>query len=205
MKLYVIQNSGVEHNELLGFYTDKKLAERDMDFIGENDVFNVSGGSFQERWVKIGDCWYEQHRSRRGRKKFPPWESVRKTKKSGWIHGTMYVATYEIRDYSLSEMMAAVRAWQRDDNPIRCPENTNHKMVAKYLSYPAKGIGLKCTDRNCNHHVDANNPILGIIHASFLRDRAQATEARRLRSVRKAQSNPSSHARSTRSAKSRTR
>lgn len=200
MKLYVIQNSGVEHNELLGFYTDKKMAERDMDFIGSHAGYN--GSTFQERWVKSGECWYEQHRSRRGRKKYPAWPSIRSAKKAGWIFGTMYVATYEIRNYPLDELMSAVRAWQKGDNAIRCSENPKHKMVAKYLSYPAKGIGLKCTDRDCNHHINADNPILGIIHATFLRNRAQATEARRLRSVRKAQGNPSSHARSTRSAKS---
>ena len=203
MKVYTIQNSGVEHNEMLGFYTDKKLAERDMAFIAKHDY--MKGRTFQQRWVKMGDCYYEQSRSSRGRKGYPPWESVRSAKKSGWIHGTMYVATYEIRDWSLTEMMSAVREWQKGDNPIKCSVNRRHKMNAMYLSYPAKGVGLKCTDRNCNHRIDAHNPILGIIHATFLRNRAQATEARRVRPVRKAQGNSSSHARSTRSAKSRAR
>lgn len=180
MKLYVIQNSGVEHNELLGFYTNKKLAEQDMEFIAKNDVYK--GTTHQERWVKVGDCWYEQYRSRRGRKKYPAWPSVRSTKKAGWIHGTMYIGTYEIRDYPLSELMSAVRAWQRGDNAIKC--QNKHKMSPKYLSYPSKGIGLKCT--KCGHYINADNPILGIIHATYLRNRAQATEARRLRSVRKA-------------------
>lgn len=184
MKIYAIQNSGVEHNELLGFYLSKELAEKDMDFIAKHDV--TRSRTWQERWIKIGECWYEQHRSKRYKKKWPKWDSPRRTKKNGWIHGRMYVATYDIREFSLAELMSAAREWQRGDNPIYCSLHSRLKMAPKYLSYPAHGVGLKCIDRSCDQTIDANNPILGIIHATYISNRTQAAEARRLRSVRKA-------------------
>jgi hypothetical protein len=174
VKIYVIQNSGVEHNELLGFYTNKKLAIKDMDFIAKNDFWN--GGTFQQRWVKCGKCWYEQSRSRCGRKKFPAWESPRSAKKHGWIHGTMHVAEYTVRDHSLDEMMRAIRAWQRrgDVHQLTCGNDSNHPaLVPHYFKYPVKGVGLKCKHKGCDWKQTADHCILGLVHASFLRNRPQ--------------------------------
>lgn len=176
MKIYVIQNSGVEHNELLGFYTSKKLAEQDMNFIAKNDFFNSR--THQERWVKCGKGWFKQFRSRYGRNKFPAWGTSRSAKKSGWIFGSMYVAEYVTHDYSLDEMTHAIRAWQKrsDVHQLTCGNDSSHPaLVPCYLTYPVKGVGLKCSHKDCDWKQTADHPVLGLVHASYIRNRPQTS------------------------------
>lgn len=187
MKIYIVQNTGVEHNEIIGIYISKKIAYRDLDFIGQQENKSViCDKTFQERWVKIGRCWYHQTRHRSKNEKWPEWCNI---KAHGRLTGTLHVVEYTVQDHELQEVVDAVKQWQKrgDVHQLTCGKDSNHPpLIPYYCTYPIKGIGLKCKQKDCDWKQSPDHPILGLIHASYIRNGSPPPKTGRLRPVRKA-------------------
>lgn len=173
MKIFALVNAGVEHHSILGLYTSKEMAEKDMEFVAAHEQATVCGDdTYQERWTKVGEIWYNQTRHRYDDKPWPEWTDFDPT--IHWAGDHILIEEYEAKDRSYQDKIDAVNAWQTNSqvHPLTCGTDSTHPPLVPQWRYYHRDIGLVCTHPDCNY---AENFVPEIIYASYFSNRPQTS------------------------------
>lgn len=181
MKIYILVNCGVEHTSILGVYIDKNRAEQDMAFVAAEEIKKACGDdTFQERWVKIEDVWYNQTRRKSQDEVWGEWP--KHDPKRYWFGDKIRIRECDAIDLTLQERVDAINAWQSNNqvHPLTCGNDSSHPHLNPYYDFSWPGVGIQCVhklDANtwCGWQQKPNHPILEIIYASFLSNRASSS------------------------------
>lgn len=171
MKVYLIVLRGYDTHALMGIYNSRELAEKDLDFIGENENRRLACDErFQERWIKIEDQWHNQSRHKHTEDPWPSWEE------SDHIHtgDKISVEEHDVRDHSHQAKIDAVNAWQNNGmvHQLTCGVDSNHPNLKPELVNFNYDIGLVCLHPDCSY---TQTFVPEVVYASYLSNRPQTS------------------------------
>jgi hypothetical protein len=153
MKIYVLANCGVEHFSVIGIYSSKEYAEKDADFVANEENEQSASlwkddGMFRRRFVKCGDIWCEQTQSKSPDEPWPEWPDG----DDFTYHDKIIVVEYDISTMSFQDKCDAVNEWQNSGrvHQLTCGEDSNHPSLVPYYDFCWHGIGLKCIANECD-------------------------------------------------------
>lgn len=181
MKIFLLVNCGVEHHSVLGVYTSKEVAQKDMKFIVDEEIEKaISDDTFQERWVKIKDVWYNQVRWKSSHEQWGQWPQH--DPDEDWTGDRIRIEEHEAGGLTLQECVDAVNAWQSNSmvHPLTCGNDSSHPDLVPYYDFCWPGIGLECThkideDTWCGWRQRPDHPVLELVYATYLSNRPSAS------------------------------
>lgn len=181
MKLFVIEEFGVEHHVVLGIYTDRILAEKDFQFYLDDrisDCKKFSDSEYRTRFVKYGDFHYGEQCQFAGEAGFQEWVE------SGWaeehgssLHKNLVLKEVETReDLSLQDKINKINAWQQNSmvHQLTCGKDSSHPALEPFLYYYNNDIGIRCTQEECGWEQNSDHSIFKIIYNANSSKRPQA-------------------------------
>ena len=176
MKAYVLVETSYGETFVNRCYATKEDALKDADFIISQER-PLGDDTFRERWIKVGETWYNQCQHASEPNVWPEWADP-----TEHYSGRLYVQEYDMNELSLCEKFAAVQHWQSCGtiHPLTCGIDSSHPVLVPNLGMMNKEIEIICpfedTEGNgCQWHQKYDHPVFNIIYAKYISDRSQTT------------------------------
>ncbi len=177
MKTYILIQDSYHETSIIRCYASREEAFKDADLIASHERVRVLGDdTFHERWIKIGDVWYNQCQHTFER------EEVQWRDPVEHHSGRLYVCEYDMLEMPFYEKFNAIQHWQQSKNihPLTCGFDPYHPILVPRFSCLNQHVELICPfedsegDR-CAWVQAPDHPVFNIIYAKYISDRTSAT------------------------------